>query len=157
MFCSWKSTFFFLLNKHFKNTCVLSVLTLFSENESLLNKLSCEIKWMGCTIVHVAFAVFSSQQYCFVFNIHFELIWFAELRTPRCWMFVWWWDKTDFGKNKKAYRKRSSSETSGKDNFIRLKVKNKEAYWACLIYSVPQTSTWFLNLLFWLRGSSAFF
>ena len=47
-------TQFFLgasLNKHSKNTHVLSALTLFNENNSLLVKLSRGVEWIRCSVV----------------------------------------------------------------------------------------------------------
>ena len=68
-------------------------------------------------------------------NNHFELIWFGKFRTPTLRVFVRWWDdEIDFGENEDAYSKESSLKISEKGN----------------------TQSWFLDLLFWLRGSSAF-
>ena len=84
-------------------------------------------------------------------NIHFTVIWFVKFTTPRWWLFVWLWKEVDFGINKEAYRKRSSTKASEKGVFIRFKVQNKQSP-----LSVPRSHSRFLNLLLWLRRSSAF-
>ena len=95
-------------------------------------------------------------------NNHFELIWFGKFKTPTWWVFVHWWDdETDFKKKKKAYRKRSSSKTSGKGNFIRFELQNEQSPLSAHKLQWPpncmaQIHGWFLDLLFWLRGCSAF-
>ena len=37
-----------------------------------------------------------------------------------------------------------------------LNYKVNKPHWVCISYSDAQTHSWFLDLLFWLRGSSAF-
>ena len=85
------------------------------------------------------------------------MIRFGEFKTPTWWVFARWWDdETDFGENEEAYRKRSSSKTQKRGTSYDLNYKINKAHWACLSYSDPQTYSWFLDLLFWLRGSSGF-
>ena len=59
-------------------------------------------------------------------------------------------------KTRKHIGKRSSLKTSGKGDFIRFKLQNKQSQLSVHKLRWPQTHVWFLDLLFWSRGSSAF-
>ena len=64
------------------------------------------------------------------------------VKTPTLWVFVRWLDdETDFDENEDVYRKRSSSKTSGKGNFIRFELQNKQSPQVTVTFK-PKADFW---------------